>query len=670
MSILLWVLISSLATHAATFIVSQLGDSGVGSLRQALLDANSAGNNHSILFSVSGTIQLGSNLPTITNSISIQGNGQSVTLDGGNQYKVFEVGTAVSSFSLTELTVVHGLDNSFADGGGALYAGFNTNVTLTDCNFIGNESAFEGGAVSIRGGSGTTIRVEACIFLGNVAADEGGGLYINNSDQVELIRNTFTQNEAERGGALYLGGSNALISGCSFRLNQANSLSIIGGNGGGAYLAGSRDCQMETCSFEANESTNEGGGIYLAGGGTSKFTGIDCVFSTNRSNDDGGAIYFAGGGSLTNSLNGCTFDHNEATGNGAGIYVSGGGTHTYTMLNCTLSQNATSTGRGGGIYLSSGGFQLSEIRHCTIYNNTAQNGGGVATASDLRLINSILARSVGSPDLWLQGSTPQLVMNVHNIVQTCTGTNCPSFYTTVDPQLGPLQNNGGPTYTHQLLSTSPALDAGDPSYSPTPNVDQRGTNRDALPDIGGFEGVGPAPVTLVGFSGRQVDSGILLSWETASELENRGFSIERRSDGHIWQSIGWVAGMGTTDMPQAYTFLDAFVPKQQVLYRLKQIDWDGVYAYSHTLAITLASTPWNLQLYQPPLTDRLYLSVKGYPSHIDFPFRITDLQGRTVQAGKYHQAGIDISTLVPGSYLCTLRLPTKILRKRIILNRN
>ena len=61
-----------------------------------------------------------------------------------------------------------------------------------------------------------------------------------------------------------------------------------------------------------------------------------------------------------------------------------------------------------------------------------------------------------------------------------------------DPMLGPLQNNGGPTFTHELLSGSPAIDAGDPNFAPPPDYDQRGTGFPRVfngrVDIGAFEG--------------------------------------------------------------------------------------------------------------------------------------------------------------------------------------
>src|SRR5206468_11718407 len=66
-----------------------------------------------------------------------------------------------------------------------------------------------------------------------------------------------------------------------------------------------------------------------------------------------------------------------------------------------------------------------------------------------------------------------------------------------DPMLGPLQDNGGPTFTNALLPDSPAINAGDPSFTPPPFFDQRGPGFDRVAsgriDIGSFEVQGPTP---------------------------------------------------------------------------------------------------------------------------------------------------------------------------------
>ena len=75
--------------------------------------------------------------------------------------------------------------------------------------------------------------------------------------------------------------------------------------------------------------------------------------------------------------------------------------------------------------------------------------------------------------------------------------NGPGDQINIDPMLGPLQDNGGPTFTHELLPGSPAIDAGDPNFVPPPDYDQRGPGYDRVRngriDIGSFEVQNPPP---------------------------------------------------------------------------------------------------------------------------------------------------------------------------------
>ena len=81
------------AARAATFTVSNLSDSGAGSLRQAILDANATTGADTITFGVDGTITLASSLPAINDDLTIDGNGQNVTISGNNSVRVLELST-------------------------------------------------------------------------------------------------------------------------------------------------------------------------------------------------------------------------------------------------------------------------------------------------------------------------------------------------------------------------------------------------------------------------------------------------------------------------------------------------------------------------------------------------------------------------------------------------
>jgi len=114
------------------------------------------------------------------------------------------------------------------------------------------------------------------------------------------------------------------------------------------------------------------------------------------------------------------------------------------------------------------------------------------------------------------------------------------------------------------------------------------------------------PVELVSFSATQENNMVILSWETASEVENFGFEIERILSGSdTWKRLGFVEGNGSVTRTTNYTFSDKSLSKQSnVMYRLKQIDYDGSYEYSAAVSIV-----YNENLL--PKRDKLY---SNYPN--------------------------------------------------------
>ena len=102
------------------------------------------------------------------------------------------------------------------------------------------------------------------------------------------------------------------------------------------------------------------------------------------------------------------------------------------------------------------------------------------------------------------------------------------------------------------------------------------------------------PVELSSFSARVNGNEILLSWITASEINNMGFAIERTVIGHQssviseWERIGFVEGTGTTTELKYYSYVDENVSKGTYFYRLKQIDFDGSFEYSNILEVEVS----------------------------------------------------------------------------------
>ncbi len=100
------------------------------------------------------------------------------------------------------------------------------------------------------------------------------------------------------------------------------------------------------------------------------------------------------------------------------------------------------------------------------------------------------------------------------------------------------------------------------------------------------------PVSMFNFGGQIKDNDAYLNWSTASEINNKGFSVERSKDGQNFGSIGFVKGAGNSNKVTNYTYTDATLKDIDVTttyYRLKQVDVDGKFTYSKVLALNLNS---------------------------------------------------------------------------------
>jgi hypothetical protein len=223
-----------------------------------------------------------------------------------------------------------------------------------------------------------------------------------------------------------------------------------------------------------------------------------------------------GGGILndaTLTITNCTVSGNTA-GHGGGTFNAG----TLTIVNCTVSGNTAASGNpaaeGAGTYNAEASTLM--ITNSTFSGNTAANYGGACfNFGTLQIANSTL--SDNSSVLFAGGVLNLGTFQIGNTIlnRGDSGVNITNFGTVTslgynlssddaggiltgpgdqintDPLLGPLEDNGGPTSTHELLPGSPAINAGNPSFTPPPFFDQRGSGFDRVVnsriDIGSFE---------------------------------------------------------------------------------------------------------------------------------------------------------------------------------------
>ena len=108
---------------------------------------------------------------------------------------------------------------------------------------------------------------------------------------------------------------------------------------------------------------------------------------------------------------------------------------------------------------------------------------------------------------------------------------------------------------------------------------------------------GITPVELLSFNAAVIGSSVNLNWTTASELNNSGFEVQRKSENSDWMKIGFVEGAGTTTERNTYFFTMQSPNQGIVSYRLKQIDFDGTVSYSKVVNVDL-NTPTDFKLNQ------------------------------------------------------------------------
>jgi predicted outer membrane repeat protein len=178
---------------------------------------------------------------------------------------------------------------------------------------------------------------------------------------------------------------------------------------------------------------------------------------------------------------------NNSAGYDAGAILNIADTKgTTTLSNCTISGNSAPE-HGGGIY----NHAALTVSNTTLTANSANFGSGLYNETAVSIGNTVLNAGTSGANIFNNGGT--VTSRGYNVSSDDGGgyLNGPGDQINTDPLLGPLQDNGGPTFTHALLPGSPALNAGDPNFTPPPFFDQRGSGFDRVRngrlDVGSYE---------------------------------------------------------------------------------------------------------------------------------------------------------------------------------------
>ena len=154
-----------------------------------------------------------------------------------------------------------------------------------------------------------------------------------------------------------------------------------------------------------------------------------------------------------------------------------------------------------------------------------------------------------------------------------------------------ITNNGGNSWT-EITSDVPDLNN---FYALTNNIGYAVGN---LGMIYKYTDTTYVPVELISFEVITKDKNVILSWQTATELNNRGFQIEKSFDKKDWNKIGFVEGKGTTTNTNYYTFIDKNILPGIQLYRLKQIDYNWSFDYSKIIEVNVGESVSTFNLFQ------------------------------------------------------------------------
>ncbi|MEH2173468.1 Calx-beta domain-containing protein [Nostoc sp.] len=334
----------SVKVDNTTYVVTNTNDSGAGSLRQAIIDANNDPGIETIVFDTTGifgdatsdTITLSSGELNITEDVIIQGTGANkLTISGNNVSRIF---SASASLSIDGLKITGG--NAGTNNGGGIYS--TSSVILSNSIISNNTTNSNGGGIY-----SSSLSISNSTISGNTANTYGGGIYSSS-----------------------LSISNSTISG-----NTANN------NGGGIYSSISLSISNSTIS--TNTTKNSGGGIYTNNAIVSNSTIFgNTADSDNNSQGDGGGIFRSGG---TVSISNSIIAGNIDLGNqGPDVYGSNLNGSAYNLIGKITGKSSGTLGTGTDIINPNPGLKPlgdyggSTQTHALYFNSPARNAGNPA----------------------------------------------------------------------------------------------------------------------------------------------------------------------------------------------------------------------------------------------------------------------------------------------------
>lgn len=177
------------------------------------------------------------------------------------------------------------------------------------------------------------------------------------------------------------------------------------------------------------------------------------------------------------------------------------------------------------------------------------------------------------------------------------------------------------------------------------------------------------PVSWLYVDALQQGTTTLLKWATATELQNKGFFVERSSDGRQWSDIGFVAGQGNSHTRQTYTFTDLRPLSGTSYYRLRQVDYDGRFAHSVVRTLYFAEESEGIRVYPNPLQGTSFtLQLPAEPAPAA-SWRLYTLSGQFLREGAVSDLymSVEAGDLKPGIYQLRVQNGPQLWHERLVV---
>ncbi|WP_376695714.1 choice-of-anchor D domain-containing protein [Wenzhouxiangella sp. EGI_FJ10305] len=400
--------LASGAAHADTFQVGNTNDSGAGSFRQAINDANAISGPHTIDFSqVSGeTIALEDDLPQLSEDLTLQGS--EVTLDGATEHRC--LATRSASLSVNDMTITRCVGRYFGsnsdtvdlEGGGIFVGG--GDLTVNNSRITNNAAPEDtpdtqyqlaGGGIAVKGDG--QVMISGSEISGNTAYEYGGGLHVDVYNSIEISDTTISGNRSRTGiGGAELEGYTIQLSNVTISDNTPWEADGVETNGGGGAGITGYEINIEQSEIRDNrgsygfgglavysyygteivDSTISGNSTESGVGGVAAYGSLSVTDTQIVDNSVTGDQYFSAGGLFSLNARFLIEQTPESAERGEELIEAG----LVSITRSVISGNSTSGPGGGATFINE--YGSISIEDTEISDNSAAVGAGMFVISD------------------------------------------------------------------------------------------------------------------------------------------------------------------------------------------------------------------------------------------------------------------------------------------------